>query len=303
MVEEHQNSDKNPYLYNGKELDEESGLYYYGARYYDAEVGRWWSVDPAYDLYYSWSPYNYVRNNPVNLTDPNGMWASTDVVQNEDGSYTVVGGDENDNDNGIYVVKQNEDGGYDRTGKTIGYSATPESFFNSESGEWMGNINPNDKSGSNFLNLMLSANPDLLHYTLSATGGKHYDFKRTNGTGKVLFNTPNEYYRGMPLALDGDNPNLPVYGSARDVGNIAAGLVAARNGVPWGDARIFGFDALESYQQGRLAKETSSTQYGEKLGYRIGCDIVKKTELSKLPSYGELRSMTISKKNFKKSEW
>jgi uncharacterized protein RhaS with RHS repeats len=36
FVEEHSNTDRTPYLFNGKELDEETGLYYYGARYYDA---------------------------------------------------------------------------------------------------------------------------------------------------------------------------------------------------------------------------------------------------------------------------
>jgi len=39
LVEEHYNSDRNPYLYNGKELDEETGLYFYGARYLDAQIG------------------------------------------------------------------------------------------------------------------------------------------------------------------------------------------------------------------------------------------------------------------------
>ena len=45
---------------------------YFGARYYDPEVGRWLVVDPRADAYPSLSPYVYVANNPLNATDPDG---------------------------------------------------------------------------------------------------------------------------------------------------------------------------------------------------------------------------------------
>jgi RHS repeat-associated protein len=59
-------------LYNGKELDEETGLYYYGARYYDARTSVWQSVDPFADKYAALSPFAYVANNPIILIDPDG---------------------------------------------------------------------------------------------------------------------------------------------------------------------------------------------------------------------------------------
>jgi RHS repeat-associated protein len=62
-----------PYKFNGKELDQETGLYYYGARYYTPEIGIWLSVDPLSDKYPSLSPYAYCALNPVILVDPDGM--------------------------------------------------------------------------------------------------------------------------------------------------------------------------------------------------------------------------------------
>lgn len=65
-------SPKNEYLYNNKELQENLGLYDYGARFYDPVIGRWTSVDPEVEKYEKWSPYNYVLNNPISNTDPKG---------------------------------------------------------------------------------------------------------------------------------------------------------------------------------------------------------------------------------------
>jgi len=71
FIEEHKNSHNSPYKFNGKELDEESGLYYYGARYYDPRISIWASVDPLVEK--TMSAYGYCNLNPVNLIDPSGM--------------------------------------------------------------------------------------------------------------------------------------------------------------------------------------------------------------------------------------
>ena len=58
-----------PFLFNGKELDEETGLYYYGARYYDPRTSLWLSTDPMELKYPNVSTYAYCLNNPVKLID------------------------------------------------------------------------------------------------------------------------------------------------------------------------------------------------------------------------------------------
>ena len=63
-----------PYKYNGKELDTKKGLnwYDYGARHYDAAVGRFATVDPLAEKYYSMSPYAYCGNSPIKFIDIDG---------------------------------------------------------------------------------------------------------------------------------------------------------------------------------------------------------------------------------------
>ncbi len=61
-----------PYLFSAKERDEETGLTYFGARYYDSRTSVWLSVDPLAEKFPSWSPYVYCFNNPVKLIDPTG---------------------------------------------------------------------------------------------------------------------------------------------------------------------------------------------------------------------------------------
>ena len=65
----------NKYQYNGKEIQDDFGLYWYdyGARFYDPMVGRWHTIDPMAESYYSFSPFHFSGNNPMKFLDLNGM--------------------------------------------------------------------------------------------------------------------------------------------------------------------------------------------------------------------------------------
>jgi RHS repeat-associated protein len=81
FIEERTDAEYTSYLYNGKELDEETGLYYYGARYYDPRISMFYGVDPLAERGSEWSPYAYAFNNPILFVDPDGMRPWKSLVQ------------------------------------------------------------------------------------------------------------------------------------------------------------------------------------------------------------------------------
>ncbi|MEZ7710576.1 RHS repeat-associated core domain-containing protein [Prevotella pallens] len=72
LVDEHSSSEDMPYKFNGKEMDAETGLYYYGARYMNPVTSLWYGVDPLAEKYVATGGYVYTLDNPVRLIDPDG---------------------------------------------------------------------------------------------------------------------------------------------------------------------------------------------------------------------------------------
>ena len=104
LVDEHSSSEDLPYKFNGKQFDEETGLYYYGARYMNPITSLWYGVDPLAEKYASMGGYVYTLDNPVKLVDTDGrivnypknqrtkrtkVYYKKDVVSSPHGSSTA----------------------------------------------------------------------------------------------------------------------------------------------------------------------------------------------------------------------
>ncbi len=123
FLEERNNTWNTPYLFNGKELDEETGLYYYGARYYNPRTSLWLSVDPiaTYNPVietehyidgqhnggvfnsFNLNVYGYCYQNPVKLLDPNGKQALIPFSSPDDAATNFA---ELFNDNSIRINRE-----------------------------------------------------------------------------------------------------------------------------------------------------------------------------------------------------
>jgi RHS repeat-associated protein len=118
----------NKYLYNNKELQDDElagnslGWYDYQTRFMDPELAMFHSIDAHAENYYSWTPYNYVANNPVLLVDPNGMdWYSyIDDDGNEHYKY------QEGNDKSIKVG----DNTYSNIGSTVSINLNDDVYLN-----------------------------------------------------------------------------------------------------------------------------------------------------------------------------
>ena len=93
LVDEHSSSEEMPYKFNGKEFDQETGLYYYGARYMDPMASIWYGVDKLTEKYVSVSSYTYCNGNPIANIDVMGMFPKGIVVKHVETvvQYQAVG--------------------------------------------------------------------------------------------------------------------------------------------------------------------------------------------------------------------
>lgn len=223
---------------------------------------RWLTFDPAHQYH---SPYVGMGNNPVNLTDRHGT--HTNVTDNGDGTYTVIGGELN-KDLSIYIMDC--DG---NIAGTLGQSLSNSSFYSydKDGGKWLGTIDVNSTEGSDFLNNQIYQNtPGLLNYALNWSD---YNFKANGAEGMTGDARDQYYYRGSAFS-DG------VYASARDFGNYAAGYVAAYNGLSWNSTRTI-FDSFNAsqnnlmnlyngYQNRNINPDAPNSQAAERLGFNSG---------------------------------
>ena len=80
LVDEHSSSEDLPYKFNGKQFDEETGLYYYGARYMNPVTSLWYGVDALTEKYPNVNGYCYTMDNPIKYLDPNGKQSENSII-------------------------------------------------------------------------------------------------------------------------------------------------------------------------------------------------------------------------------
>lgn len=222
-------------------------------------------------------------NNPISVFDPDGAWRCVDhidVERNNDGTYTVVGGEAN-SDKNVYVVDKQGN----QTGEVVGEMLTEYSFHHEDGSAVVGaNINLNDQSGQNFFNNEIKG-IGLFEYMDNATGEEPVDFKHRGMNEKNECTKVSQHqYRGM--SFEGK------IASARDIGNYSAGYVAGVHSFSW-EASRFALDALQTKQEKgtwntvlfypfNRVKEGQPTQQAQRAGHNVGYPIFKQRQFESL---------------------
>ena len=231
-----------PYKFTGKERDEETGFYYYGARYLDPKYSRWMSTDPALGDYVPQAPindeakkhnqnlpgmgglfntvnmnlYHYAGNNPIKYTDPDGRDIHITITNKKVGTGYLRTVDSNGNNIMVEVPTYRMTVYDDATKKTVNYEVTRHSVLDADDRNLS---NPKDfatyepKSKSGFYKGMISKKNygdaiELRNYNKPALRG---DLFRSD-TGDVNDKTIEIHVGGNYTGQDGKEYNVTSWG-------------------------------------------------------------------------------------------
>lgn len=242
------------YRFNGKELDPETGNYYYGARYYDPKISIWLSVDPI--LKHHESPYSFMSGNPIMIMDPDGR---DTILYNQQGEILRQIPAEGDHTHFL----QHEDGNRSIGGGTYYQGLSRESFFGdradnngmfteiderfNQNHEWkFFAIARDHKDKDHSVGDFIKESPE----------NQHYDFKNSNYINKQDHPTRVFMVNGMLM-------------NSNEVGNILWGATAGSFGFSSFGAR-YGANLFTLYDEGR------SDERGEQIAIHIGVTIWNK---------------------------
>jgi len=201
-------SDESIFKFTSKERDDESKYDYFGARYYDARIGRWGGIDPFLEEHFDFNPYQYTLNSPTNFLDPDGKSTHTDRNGNVLNVY-------DDNDLNVYRHDVDKDySGPFKGGEVMGETEYWDEFINPDNGKIKSKIEF-ERSWDDIIEGYheISLSMDLRDIAENSTPNQLFDIK----TNKVF--APNGPMSGR--LLNGK------YVTARSAGNFLAGYNAA----------------------------------------------------------------------------
>ena len=255
------------YRFSGKELDQETGLSYFGARYYDPKYSFWLSIDPLAEKFPSMSPYNFCFNNPLRVVDPDGREGQDWVKKGNKWSYVesittpaqaTAAGYDDFRANGS--ILSNARIGSGSTGDVClgaggnSHYATAEDYALANGGKSFGNSFWNGNQGGAYL----------------YSGGFSYDSKYAGISGNHQFFTASAFNNTgtgyLPLALD-------LGGSVSGTTGSISGRLGTNNFGAFGNANGSAFTLDGSISSGILTGEGS--KYGAMLGGNAGAYVLK----------------------------
>ena len=228
-----------PYLFNAKEFDEETGLYYYGARYYEPRLSLWMSVDPLTEKNNDVSGYIYCHNRPTILTDPTGM--DDDVPETSKGNIFWY---PNNTAKGFqFGLKQQYQLEPSRSATVTGIRDTKLGRVSPKTGKHVGNWviridKPHPKAPTPHINTneAISNTPDP-HTSISP------NMLRTLGNGGKVLNTVGKVAKPIGIATDATRITTAYIEDGGKIGNATittSSSVAGGWAGAWGGAVLVG---------------------------------------------------------------
>ncbi|WP_413614610.1 RHS repeat domain-containing protein [Flavobacterium sp. N2155] len=186
----------NKWKFNGKELDDATQMYYYGARYYDPRISIFVSVDPLAEQ--TMTPYQYVTNNPIMFTDPTGMTA--EPVYDVEGNH--LGNTKEGFTGDIIIYNGDKD-------KSFFENMTAEEFMNHD--ETVNDVFLLDNVSSEISG---KAKSKIWNHIVSAQDGNSFfgtEFKMNNIIGGIQYQASSDFGWMTEYTLNGNIGKI--YGS------------------------------------------------------------------------------------------
>ena len=253
MAEQKAGGFSTKYRFTGKELDPLSGLYDFGARYYDPRLSVWFGVDPLAQKYPSISPYTYVANNPILYLDNDGreIWISI-VITDDNGT------------SGIQLVQYKNNKLYDASGKT--YQGNNDFAVKVQND--LNKLSEDDKALGEMINdLSQSDQIHVIEMTDKATDGNSntplssQDDKNGNPTGSLTKYNPDKQ---ETVKGDKRSPRVglthELLGHGRDSDKGKTDYSKTSNGIPMYEVNAVNVENIARSTTG----DPKRTEYGGK---------------------------------------